>query len=114
MRVAILGFALGVCYVQTLASLWHVGLMCVLMGAAVLLAFWLRKSSAVSFRLAGLLLAGVLSGCAWAGLFAQAHLAQALPPELEDKNLTVIGTVANLPNRFEHGVSFHFDVEEVL
>ncbi len=114
MRVAILGFATGVCCLQTRASLWSNFVLCLVLGVALLLALWLRKWSLGKGKIAGLFLVGALGGFAWAGLFAQAYLAQALPTELEDKNLTIIGTIATLPNRFEHGVGFHFDVEKVL
>jgi len=62
--------------------------------------------------------AGVLSilgasllGLAWAGGFAHWRLAEELPVEWEGRDIEVTGVVAELPQRFERGVRFTFDVE---
>jgi competence protein ComEC len=46
-----------------------------------------------------------------AGLRAQARLADALPAELEGRDLVVTGVVAQLPHRLPDGMRFVFDVD---
>ena len=52
-------------------------------------------------------------GFAWASWRAEHRLADALPHELEGKDVVVIGTVAALPAIVERGVRFAFTVESV-
>lgn len=64
-------------------------------------------------RLFFLILACVL-GFIWAFAMASYRLSDALPNEWQQKNITVIGVVASLPEQTEHGQRFLFDVEQVL
>jgi competence protein ComEC len=54
---------------------------------------------------------GALLGFAWAALFAQHYLAEALPAELESRDLLVTGVIDSLPYRFDGGQRFNFAVE---
>jgi competence protein ComEC len=105
MRLAILAFAAGDLTLQCCAELPAgpvlVGLL--LSGAALL---------AVCRRWPMLRLpAAALLGFVWAGGLAHQRLADGLPAENEGRDVEVIGVVASLPQPFEHGVRFEFDVE---
>lgn len=104
MRVAALGFLLGVCLLQWSAvlpePLWPWGL-----AAVGLLALG---------RFAGRLLVFsgmVVLGYSWAAFFAANRLADALPASAEGLDVRVTGVVAGLPQEFESGLRFDFDVE---
>ncbi|MFM7759634.1 MAG: ComEC/Rec2 family competence protein, partial [Burkholderiaceae bacterium] len=58
-----------------------------------------------------LLLAGVALGAGWSAQVAQHRLSEALPAELEGKDLQLTGVIASLPNRFDDGQRFVFEVE---
>lgn len=64
-------------------------------------------------RYRGLILLGFcLLGFAWAGGFAHWRMSDALPVEWEGRDVEVVGVVADLPQRFERGVRFSFEVEQ--
>src|SRR5690606_16280519 len=65
-------------------------------------------------RLVCLAVAGCCLGFAWSAMVAHHRLAKELAVEWEGRDVTIIGTVANLPHYFERGVRFNFDVEQVL
>jgi competence protein ComEC len=118
MRSAVIGFALGVVFLQTMAALPAVWLLCCLLALAVLSA---AATCKISYKIpyphlksVANLLAGALFGIAWAGLFAHYYLQHELAPEWEGRDITVIGTVDSLPAYFETGVRFTFAVEKVL
>ena len=52
----------------------------------------------------------VLIGFAWAGAWAGLRLADELPSANEGRDAEIVGVVAGLPQRFENGVRFDFDV----
>lgn len=110
MRIAITGFVAGASCLQMQAALPDVRLIApaIVLGAALLLIPRRLLRLAVAFCL------GMLIGYAWAALLAQAVLAPALPKADEGRDLTLIGTIDNLPNRFSQGVRFNFAVERVL
>ncbi len=53
-------------------------------------------------------------GFLWAALFAHVKLVDRLPPEWEGRDVRVEGVVAQMPQAFERGLRFRFDVESVL
>ena len=53
-------------------------------------------------------------GFSWAGCFAYLRLSDALPLAWEQRDIQVEGVVATLPQQFENGVRFEFDVERVI
>jgi competence protein ComEC len=107
MRAAIIGFAGGAAFLQQQAALPPLPLLILLLLAGFVLAMLVR-------RLPVLFCAGAALGFAWAGLFAQHYLTQELPKDWEGRDITVIGTVASLPNYFERGVRFDFAVERIV
>lgn len=111
MRSNIIAFALGVCLLQQQPQLPPLAWALVL---APLLAawWWLRPRAAV----AAALLAGAMfaaAGFFHAAAWAQWRLAERLPQQWEGVDVAVTGVVAGLPQPFERGVRFDFDVEQV-
>lgn len=110
MRLGILGFVGGAAWLQTQAALpdWQ------------MLALGLLSLAACRFIRHGLLhgllvlAAGALLGCGWAALLAHGALAAQLDKADEGRDLTLVGTVHNLPYRFSQGVRFNFAVERVV
>jgi competence protein ComEC len=109
MRTCVLAFVAGIAWLQWQPALPASIVLGGLAGTAVLLAAvawrWPRLRAAVP-------LAAFLCGVAWAGWMAQARLADALAPELEGRDIEVVGVVSSLPQRFENGLRFDFDVEQ--
>ncbi|HJU99254.1 MAG TPA: ComEC/Rec2 family competence protein [Burkholderiaceae bacterium] len=110
MRTAILGFAAGAAWLQMQAALpeWPViasGLLLALAGCC-LRRGWLRAALVLA--------AGLLLGFGWAAMQARAALADRLDIADEGRDITLVGTVANLPFQFGDGVRFNFAVERVL
>jgi competence protein ComEC len=56
----------------------------------------------------------VAVGFSWAAGCAHFRLADALPAEWEGRDIAIVGVVAALPQSYERGVRFEFDVERVL
>ncbi|MBI4984126.1 MAG: ComEC family competence protein, partial [Rhodocyclales bacterium] len=108
MRIAILAFAAGVAWLQWQPQLptWMVLAALGAAGAALLALPWrwppLRAAAPVG---------AFLVGIAWAGGLAQQRLADALPAAGEGRDVAVVGVVAGLPQKFENGLRFEFDVE---
>ncbi|NTV10342.1 MAG: DUF4131 domain-containing protein, partial [Zoogloea sp.] len=112
MRVLVIGFAVGDWLLQQQAGL--------LAAPASWLAFALGVAGGLAakfladrraLRGAALLLAGGLAGFGYAGLRADARLADELAGQLEGRDVAVTGVVASLPQKFERGVRFEFEVE---
>ena len=103
----VLAFALGVFVLQQVAVLpaptFLVATAAV--GTLLWLAAW-RRWRFLSVAGAALL------GLAWAGGFAHWRLADALPAAWEGRDVEVTGVVTRLPQRFERGVRFVFEVEQ--
>ncbi len=58
-------------------------------------------------------IAALAFGFFWAAMFAQHRMADRLAPELEGRDLDVVGVVSSLPAIGERGVRFELDVESV-
>lgn len=111
MRVAALGFASGVLVLQQQAALpsdaqWSA----LVVAGAVLAAVALRFRAGWGHALLIAMLAAVL-GLGWSALLAELRLADALAAELEGRDVVVTGVIASLPQPFDRGVRFEFDVE---
>jgi len=104
-------FVAGVCLLQWQAGLPGIApLWLGLLAGSLALAVLPRAPHAAAAR--GLACAAaLLVGFTYAGLRAQARLADALPPAAEGQDVRVTGVVASLPVRLDRGVRFEFDVE---
>lgn len=67
----------------------------------------LQKSSLV-------IISSFLFGFFWAASFAHFRISDALPPNLQNSPIMMVGVVASPVELLEHGERFQFDVEEVL
>ncbi|HWU35830.1 MAG TPA: ComEC/Rec2 family competence protein [Methylovorus sp.] len=90
-----------------LPPLWPAGLLILILASGC----WF---SPLHLRRVLLCLLAAMAGFAWAGWLAQLRMADALSPEWEGRDIQLVGVVATLPEQRERGVSFAFDVEQVL
>ncbi|WP_158567983.1 MULTISPECIES: ComEC/Rec2 family competence protein [unclassified Duganella] len=125
MRAVTIGFATGAALLQTQAALPSVSAG---LAAGLLIAAWLlswhaclqRRMCHLGARWGSVLrcvtslLAGGVIGFFWAAWMAHRVLAPQLAAADEGRDFTVIGTIDNLPYRFDQGVRFNFAVERVL
>lgn len=112
MRVGILAFAAGVWLLQQMPALPSIGW--VGAGATVAACAWLAVRRRDHHRSAARVLGGVAAfaiGVAWAAGVAQLRLADRLDRDWEGRDIMLTGVVASLPQSFERGVRFVFDVE---
>ncbi len=111
MRLAALGFALGVWLLQQQSALpearwlWLIALFAV--PAALAGIVFSKRIVAAS----AVLIAFFALGFAWAAVLAELRLSDRLDPALEGRDVVVTGVVAGLPQVFERGARFDFDVE---
>lgn len=106
MRLAILGFVGGASLLQTRAALPDAWQLCTCVVAAMLMLAMLRGPARAA-------VAGALLGFAWAAFVASAALSDSLAKESEGRDVTIVGTIDNLPYRFEQGIRFNFKVEQI-
>lgn len=106
MRLAILGFVGGASLLQTCAALPDAWQLWTCVVAAVLMLAMLRGPARAAA-------AGALLGFAWAAFAASAALSDSLAKESEGRDVTIVGTIDNLPYRFEQGIRFNFKVDQV-
>jgi competence protein ComEC len=85
-----------------------------LAAAGLLAAVLLRGRSGLIGRAAAVLVlaAAISTGWAYAAWRAELRLSEALPGEWEGRDVVVTGVVASLPQDFERGLRFVFEVEE--
>ncbi|MGB7194953.1 MAG: DNA internalization-related competence protein ComEC/Rec2 [Collimonas pratensis] len=114
MRSAIIGFVLGVVFLQSQAVLPAIWLLACLALVVVLLVCAAYKIPCWQLKFAARLLAGVVCGFVWAASFAHHYLQQELAQEWEGRDVVVIGTIDSLPSYMDSGVRFNFAVEKVL
>lgn len=113
MRALALGWLAGTLWLQTRADLPPTLLSLSLLVIGTLAFGWLALATTRSRILLSLLLllAGASVGAGWSAQRAQHRLDEALPAALEGKDLQLTGIIASLPNRFEDGQRFVFEVE---
>jgi competence protein ComEC len=111
MRFAALGFTLGVCLLQQQAALPGAMWLAACFGFAAIAAVGFSRR-VPPFVGAGATFVGFAAlGFAWAAALAHLRLSDRLDPALEGRDVVVTGVVAGLPQAFERGVRFDFDVE---
>ena len=117
MRFSIISFALGVCLLQQQPQLPPLAWALLLLPTLVL--WWhlsLRAADRRGAKLTAMLLAQAMfagAGFFYAAAWAQWRLAERLPPQWEGVDVAATGVVAGLPQSFDGGVRFDFDVEQV-
>jgi competence protein ComEC len=123
MRCAMLGFIAGAALLQTQPALPNYPLAAIVTAmlawaSAAALLRWKRQSGNgrlfAAMRVLAASTAGLALGFFWAALLAHAALAPSLAKADEGRNVTLVGTIDNLPYRFDGGVRFNFAVERVV
>lgn len=111
---AMAGWVLGSALQLQQAALWAWPAYGLLMALGVLtlaaIVRWRRRWT--RFVLAAGLLAGTLAGAGLTGMRACVFAQQAIDPAIEGRDLTLVGTVAQMPQRFEGGIRFRLEVNE--
>lgn len=110
MRLSILAFAAGIFWLQQQSRLPESGtlFLCLLLALVLtgaLLRWWRRG------WWLGALPTALLAGVLWASSLASARLDDALAPEWEGREVTVVGVIADLPQQLPHGQRFLFQRE---
>ncbi|SFU62623.1 DNA internalization-related competence protein ComEC/Rec2 [Pseudoduganella namucuonensis] len=116
-RCTIAGFVAGAAWLNTQASLPpHIYPALAAVAGACMGVVWLMRLSKArpAAKAAVALVCGALLGYLWAALVARAALEPELAAADEGRNITLIGTVDNLPNRSPQSVRFNFAVEQVV
>ncbi len=115
MRLAIVAFALGVWLLERQAALPGAAAMAALASAAAGLSAgtaWLRSyPRAQPARRIALACAFGTLGFLWAAVFAHWRIADRLDPAWEGRDIEVTGVIAGLPQPFDRGVRFEFEIE---
>ena len=113
MRLSILAFAAGIVVLQLQAELPSPMVTACLVAVGVG-GVWLAVNRRSWFWRGAIALSCAALGFSWAGWRAEVRLADQLPESWEVRDIEVIGVVAALPQRFDRGERFLFDVEEVV
>jgi competence protein ComEC len=115
MRLNILCFTAGVWWLQQQAALPAAGwVWAVALTGIAATAVRAEGVATVIAREALIKAACFALGFTWAAVCAQQRLADALPPEWEGRDIAVVGVVAGLPQAYDRGVRFEFDIERVV
>src|SRR5918992_371990 len=101
MTLAALAFAAGAAVLQLQAQLPSLVWLVLLPFAA---AAWYLRPPVAPF-------CAFVVGFLWAALMAQLRMADWLAPELEGRDIDVVGAVSSLPAVSERAVRFEFEVE---
>jgi competence protein ComEC len=111
MRFAALGFTLGVWLLQHQPELPGAGWLAFVSALAAIGAVGFSRLVSPIVAAGATFIGFAALGFAWAAVLAQLRLSDRLDPTLEGRDVLVSGVVAGLPQSFERGVRFEFDVE---
>jgi len=114
MRSAIVGFVIGVAWLQYQSTLADYPTLFLLLACVLVIALMSRWPRLKKFTLIFRVACGALFGVVWASLFAMHYLNQDLPKEWEGRDITLVGTIDSLPYRFERGARFNFFLEQAM
>lgn len=111
MRFAALGFALGVWLLQQQPALPGVGWLALFFAFAAIAGVGFSKRVAPAVAAGTIFIGFAALGFAWAAALAHLRLSDRLEAALEGRDVVVTGVIAGLPQDFERGARFDFDVE---
>src|SRR6266705_2282452 len=111
MRFAALGFALGVCLLQQQPVLPGAGWLALVSAFAAIAGIGFSRRASPIIAAGASFIGFAALGFAWAAALAHLRLSDRLDTALEGRDMVVTGVVAGLPQAFERGVRFDFDVE---
>jgi competence protein ComEC len=110
-----LAFSSGIAAVQMLAVLPSPAVCAAIAAGAIMCGgLTIRLIAPGRYRFALSVLCAVALGIAWAATFAHGRLNDRLLPQWEGRDITLIGTVADLPSVTLQGTRFILNVERVL
>jgi competence protein ComEC len=112
MRLKILAFACGVLFLQMQGELPALSAIVSLFVVIITGVVLSRRYRHEALRYV-LTFCCLLGGVIWAGLMAHQRLSGQLPKAWEAREIEIVGVIASLPQRFERGERFEFDVESV-
>src|SRR5262245_16496798 len=107
----ILGMLLGclaICHLTQLPSFLQLSIFS-LSGISLAAIFYCHSK----LRSIGLILLGLILGSCWTSFNGYLYLQHQLPKQLEDKILTVTGTVLSLPAEKSENISFLFKIKKI-
>ncbi len=111
MRFAALGFTLGVWLLQHQPVLPGTGWLALYFTLAAIAAIGFSRRVSPIIGAGAMFIGFAALGFAWAAALAHLRLSDRLAPALDGRDIVVRGVVAGLPQAFERGVRFDFDVE---
>ena len=111
MRSAALGFAAGVWLLQQQRALPDPAWLALFFVLAAIAGIGFSRRVGPAVAAATTLIGFAALGFAWAASLAHLRLSDRLDAALEGRDLVVTGVVAGLPQDFDRGVRFEFDVE---
>ena len=114
MRSLITGFIAGIIVLQQQARLMQWTSLAGLLFLAILVLCLRHRMRFQRLSPFALFMSGALTGWCYASVFALIGLSHQLPLQLEEKDITVIGVIANLPVELPVGHRFQFEIENVV
>lgn len=116
LRLNILAFVVGTSLLQLQAELPDLILATWMLPLVIVIRLLGNSPSNIGGVVNSVLLLMVCLGLGffWAAAFAHWRLADSLPPAWEQRDIQVVGVVANLPNKNDRSVHFQLDVERVI
>src|SRR5436309_8282005 len=111
MRFAALGFTFGVWLLQHQPELPGAGWLALYFAFAAIAAIGFSRRVPPIVAAGASFIGFAALGFAWAAALAHLRLSERLDPELDGRDMLASGVVAGLPQAFERGVRFDFDVE---
>jgi len=107
-------FVFGVWVLQQLPELPGVYWLLLLVPLIVSLFIFPKSVASFSVSKSIVLLLAFGLGFFWAASYAHYRMADALPADMQGKNIQIVGVVASMPQQLEHGERFEFDVKRIL
>ncbi len=111
MRLAIVAFALGVWLLQWQEALPGIAVLVTTGLAAIAAVIAARRLPREPLRIGLVTFAFAALGLVYAAIFAHVRMADSLDARWEGQDIVLTGIVASLPQPFDRGVRFEFDVE---
>jgi len=114
MYSAMIGFALGIILLQQQSMLMPAPVLVTLFLLTLALFFLCGRTKNPGMYSLIKLIGSAVIGWSWASAMAMWHMSDQLSPELEERDMSVVGVVTSLPAAVDFGQRFQFRIEQVL
>ncbi len=114
MRTLLVAFAAGCGLLQIQPALPDAFILSPCLAMAVASFVLAARARLEVVRIAAWVGTGMATGFLYAGMQAHYRLQDALSPDLEGRDIEIVGVISSLPQFFERGVRFEFTVERVM